>query len=289
LAQADSLTMPTRLALLPLVLARLLRSHPVEDAVKASLKVGNDAEIVKTCASYMHRANAAASREPCGHEANDALDDMAVAEEHCGHVTFGSHDSPSSFSTALKALQDEHQNRCIGLCDPKCVHGKCTSLQQCTCEERWHGPTCEHPVCEPGCGEFGACAVLAFNHTDGKAIMGCLCHSEYTGDHCEIGPTTTTTTTTTTLSYAECAALAGEVISHANGPQGVCLGEGLIARENFDEKLQPCHHYFIHEAERPVGVLKIEKSYLTVHDEVAALAAKCPAPEPEPEPEAKAE
>lgn len=260
-----------RTLLFTVSLGALLRArdpHPVELAKAQGPIDGNDAQYVRACAAYMHEMNAAMAAEPCSARANKALAEMRGAAAHCKDETFGSSTS-GTFQTSLDAYADEFQRRCIGLCDPKCVHGQCTAFQQCTCEEKWHGPTCAFPVCEGGCGE-GVCM------SDGK----CKCPEGWSGVNCEVAPVTTTTTTTTTttaISYEACATLAADVVVAANGGQ-ICEGAGNDAYQAFEAQLPGCREYHIGTVERAVGHLEIERKYDEIHQNVLELHGKCAVP-----------
>ena len=126
--------------------------HLVESAHAKDVANGGGGHVERACASYLHECTAALAEEPCSHRSVEAMEAAAGALPHCGGETFGSY-TGGNWATSFKGYQDEFQRRCVGLCDPKCAHGTCTGLKQCTCDEGWHGPTCEFVVCaEPGCG-----------------------------------------------------------------------------------------------------------------------------------------
>jgi len=266
LAQA-SLTMRTSLLFAALAGAALRkREHPVEVAEAKMVRDGGGGHVTRACAAYFHEINAALALDPCSDRAVRALEAMAEALPHCEHETFGS-TTGGDFATSYHGFQEEYQHRCVGLCDPECVHGTCTGLKQCTCQPQYHGPLCEFPVCEGGCGP-GLCG------EDFK----CNCPATFTGEHCETSLTTTTSTTTSTtttvMAYEKCAELAGAVITAANY-EGVCDGEGAEAFTAFEAELPACKDYFIKGVDRNVGYLNIDDRYGDIYVGVHELKSKC--------------
>jgi hypothetical protein len=238
----------------------------VESAHAKDIANGGGGHVERACASYLHECNAALAEEPCSQRSVSAMEAAAGALPHCGGETFGSY-TGGNWATSYKGYQDEFQHRCVGLCDPKCIHGTCTGLKQCTCYEGWHGPTCEFVVCpEPGCG-------VGYCDNDGT----CVCPASHTGDHCEqeITTTTTTTTTTTGISKAACADHAAAVIENANSPQGICTPQGEAAYQIFEDDLPYCKKYYIEGAERTVGYLTIERQYEEIYESVQPLHTEC--------------
>ena len=62
------------------------------------------------------------------------------------------------------------------MCAQKCIHGKCTMPDTCTCETGWYDPNCTSPVCSQTCGNGGNCT----------APNTCLCPSDFKGSTCRI-------------------------------------------------------------------------------------------------------
>jgi len=253
---------------LPLVHGAALRAreHPVEVAEAKMVRDGGGGHVTRACASYFHEINAALALDPCSDRSVRALEAMAEALQFCGKETFGS-TTGGNFETSYNGFKGEYQNRCIGLCDPPCKNGACTGLKQCTCDEGFHGPTCEFRLCEGGCGA-GVCTSAGY----------CHCPSTFTGKHCETSLTTTSTTTTTSTmklaSYDSCAGKAGEVITAAN-TDGLCDEKGSEAFAAFEKELPECKDYFIKGVDRNVGYLKIDERYGDIYVGVHKLKEKC--------------
>eukprot|EP01028_Stygiella_incarcerata_P011509 TRINITY_DN653_c0_g1_i4.p1 TRINITY_DN653_c0_g1~~TRINITY_DN653_c0_g1_i4.p1 ORF type:complete len:1070 (+),score=197.82 TRINITY_DN653_c0_g1_i4:75-3212(+) len=58
-------------------------------------------------------------------------------------------------------------------CQPSCIHGNCTGMNICTCENNWGGSLCDVPICSPSCAH-GSC----------NTSFECECYNGWSGDAC---------------------------------------------------------------------------------------------------------